>query len=101
MAGHVGHGYSPFILQGALLAAPVTGALNWKAIGDAPTVVYGLWYSGLLLALTSLSVATQQVVTLHRISSHRDGLLQVRMLLGREKRQMAGVFEPRLTQLWV
>jgi len=70
-------------------------------MGNAPTVVYGPWYSSLLLALTSLSVATQQGVTLHLISSHRDGLLQVRMLLGREKRQMAGVFEPRLTQRWV
>ncbi len=101
MAGREGHGYSPFILKGALIVTTVKGAFNWMTIGDAPTVLYGLWYSGLLLALISLSVAPQQGVTLHRISSHRDRLLQVRMLLGREKRQMAGVFEPRLTQLWV
>lgn len=60
-----------------------------------------LWYSSLLLALTSVSVATQQAVTLRRLSSHREGLLFLRRLLGRQKNQPNGVFEPRLAQLYV
>lgn len=79
----------------------MTGAFTWDHISESLPVVRAFWYSSLLLALTSLSLATQQGVTLRRLSSHRDGFPFVRMLLGRQNKQRHGLVEPRLAQLYV
>jgi len=74
---------------------------TWDHVSDSVPIVRALWYSSLLLALTSLSIATQQGVTLRRLSSHKEGLLFVRMLLGRPKKLQHDAVEPRLAQLYV
>ncbi|MCJ1418811.1 hypothetical protein MMC32_005162 [Xylographa parallela] len=88
-------------ITGALVGATVTGAVTWDHISGSVPIIPAFWYSSLLLALSSLSLATQQGVTLRRLSSHRDGFRFVRRLLGRPTKQQEELFEPRLAQLYV
>jgi hypothetical protein len=41
------------------------------------------WYCGIILSLFSILTAADQTVRLHRLSSHRDGLSNIRKLLSK------------------
>jgi hypothetical protein len=49
-----------------------------------PIAAVGCWYSALIFALTSVSSATQQAITLNRLSTYSNGLTRIRLLLAAE-----------------
>jgi hypothetical protein len=62
------------------------------------------WYCGIVLSLFSILSAADQTVRLHRLSSHRDGLANIRRLLARNgkgsRASHAGpAFQPSLVQI--
>ncbi|KAJ4333053.1 hypothetical protein N0V95_009514 [Ascochyta clinopodiicola] len=71
----------------ALLAGVLTSTGSWPAIlpsGElSPWPIRTSWYSGIILSLFSLLTAADQTVRLHRLSSHRDGLANLRRLLAK------------------
>ncbi|KAF1838148.1 hypothetical protein BDW02DRAFT_565421 [Decorospora gaudefroyi] len=71
----------------ALLAGVLTSTGSWPNIlpngATTPWSVRTSWYCGIILALFSLLTAADQTVRLHRLSSHRDGLLNIRKLLAK------------------
>ncbi|KAI8942902.1 hypothetical protein NX059_000941 [Plenodomus lindquistii] len=71
----------------ALLAGVLTSTGSWPNIlpnGIAsPWTVRTSWYCGIILSLFSILTAADQTVRLHRLSSHRDGLENIRRLLSK------------------
>ncbi|KAH7073145.1 hypothetical protein BKA63DRAFT_417148 [Paraphoma chrysanthemicola] len=71
----------------ALLAGVLTSTGSWPNIlpnGEkSPWSVRTSWYCGIILALFSILSAADQTVRLHRLSSHRDGLKNIRKLLAK------------------
>lgn len=69
----------------ALLAGVLTSTGSWPNILPnghlSPWPVRTSWYTGLILSLFSILTAADQTVRLHRLSSHRDGLDNIRRLL--------------------
>jgi hypothetical protein len=61
------------------------------------------WYSSLILALTAISSATQQSLTLYRLGCYEDCSLRLRKILGYERRRKDGstFWTVRWTQLVV
>ncbi|KAF2855884.1 hypothetical protein T440DRAFT_385144 [Plenodomus tracheiphilus IPT5] len=72
----------------ALLAGVLTSTGSWPNIlpnGQvSPWTVRTSWYCGIILSLFSILTAADQTVRLHRISSHRDGLDNIRRLLSKK-----------------
>lgn len=66
---------------GALIASVVTGSFTWPQPDTIAIATLGCWYSALIFALTSVSSATQQAVTLNRLSTYSNGLTRIRLLL--------------------
>jgi len=60
--------------------------------------VQGLWYSGLLLALVSVTLAMQQSVLLHRLNSNDHGMHILRRSLGYWS---GSQWEPRKLQILI
>ncbi len=81
----------------------MTSALTWPVLaGIDPSdraTVSAIWYGALLLALGSIATAAQQAVALSRLSSHPEGLRQIREVLGRRK--VDGRWRPSKVQLVV
>jgi hypothetical protein len=73
--------------QSALLAGVLTSTGSWPNIlpnGErSPWSVRTSWYCGIILSLFSILSAADQTVRLHRLSSHRDGLKNIRKLLAK------------------
>ncbi|EOA86768.1 uncharacterized protein SETTUDRAFT_153559 [Exserohilum turcica Et28A] len=71
----------------ALLAGVLTSTGSWPDIlpngESSPWSVRTSWYCGIILSLFSILTAADQTVRLHRLSSHRDGLENIRKLLGK------------------
>lgn len=71
----------------ALLAGVLTSTGSWPNIlpnGKAsPWSVRTSWYCGIILSLFSILTAADQTVRLHRLSSHRDGLVNIRKLISK------------------
>ncbi|KAH8731555.1 hypothetical protein GQ44DRAFT_604660 [Phaeosphaeriaceae sp. PMI808] len=76
-----------FVGVSALLAGVLTSTGSWPNIlpnGEkSPWSVRTSWYCGIILALFSILSAADQTVRLHRLSSHRDGLNNIRRLLAK------------------
>ncbi|OAL06446.1 hypothetical protein IQ06DRAFT_236529 [Phaeosphaeriaceae sp. SRC1lsM3a] len=91
----------------ALLAGVLTSTGSWPNIlpnGEkSPWSVRTSWYCGIILSLFSILSAADQTVRLHRLSSHRDGLSEIRKLLGKdgEKTRSAkhGRIRPSMLQI--
>ena len=60
-----------------------------------------IWYSGLLLSLTSIATATQQAVALYRLTILPNGLAKIREMLSEDDRDYLGAFQPRYSQLYI
>lgn len=77
--------------QSALLAGVLTSTGSWPSIlpsGElSPWPIRTTWYCGIVLSLFSILTAADQTVRLHRLSSHRDGLANLRKLLGKRVRR--------------
>jgi hypothetical protein len=94
------------ILQSALLAGVLTSTGSWPNIlpngEESPWPVRTSWYCGIILSLFSILSAADQTVRLHRLSSHRDGLEQLRKLLansGNRSSSKSGSLRPSLVQI--
>lgn len=74
----------------ALLAGVLTSTGSWPTILSngklSPWPVRTSWYCGIILSLFSLLSAADQTVRLHRLSSHRDGLENIRKVFSRSRR---------------
>jgi hypothetical protein len=71
---------------------------------SSPWSVRTSWYCGIILSLFSILSAADQTVRLHRLSSHRDGLHNIRELLSKtngERRHSTktGRLAPSLLQI--
>jgi len=71
----------------ALLAGVLTSTGSWPNIlpngKESPWSVRTSWYCGIILSLFSILTAADQTVRLHRLSSHRDGLANIRKLISK------------------
>lgn len=92
----------------ALLAGVLTSTGSWPNITSNekqnPWAVRASWYSGIILSLFSILTAADQTVRLHRISSHRDALKQLRNLLaktdGKRQKSQSGRIRPNTAQIY-
>jgi hypothetical protein len=96
------------ISQAALLAGVLTSTGSWPNIlpngALSPWSVRTSWYCGIVLSLFSILSAADQTVRLHRLSSHRDGLANIRRLLARNGKGSRATsdgpdFQPSLVQI--
>ena len=85
-------------IQSALVSGVCASAFSWYNITPQPYPVRSVWYSGLLLALVSITIAVQQSVALHRLSSNQDGLAKLRSMLSYKH---AGVLKARYSQVYI
>jgi len=92
----------------ALLAGVLTSTGSWPNIlpngSSSPWSVRTSWYCGIVLSLFSILSAAEQTVRLHRLSSHRDGLANIRRLLARKGKGTRAAtngpsFRPSLLQI--
>ncbi|CAO2654990.1 Nn.00g117230.m01.CDS01 [Neocucurbitaria sp. VM-36] len=92
----------------ALLAGVLTSTGSWPNIlpngEQSPWPVRTSWYCGIILALFSILSTADQTVRLHRLSSHRDGLDNIRKLLSktngeRKHSSITGRRAPSLLQI--
>ena len=95
-------------MQAALLAGVLTSTGSWPSIlpsGElSPWPIRTTWYCGIVLSLFSILTAADQTVRLHRLSSHRDGLRNLRKLLSKNVRErdceaQTGRLQPSLLQV--
>jgi hypothetical protein len=89
--------------QSALLAGVLTSTGSWPNIlpnGErSPWSVRTSWYCGIILSLFSILSAADQTVRLHRLSSHRDGLKNIRKLLAKNCEAKTGQLRPSKVQI--
>lgn len=69
-------------ISSALITGTIASAFSWYSVQDDPWSTEACWTSALVLALTAISLATQQTIGLSRLCSGDDGWLKVRRLLG-------------------
>ena len=86
-------------LQSALVASVIASTFSWSQISSSPWTTRAVWYGSLILSMSSISVSTHQVITLHRIGSHPEALEKIRLILG--KNVDGGAMKPRSSQLYV
>jgi hypothetical protein len=84
--------------QSALISGVFASAFSWYNITPQPDIVRGLWYSGLVLSLLSITIAMQQSVALYRLGSNREGLIKLQALLSYK---VSGAAKPRYLQIYV
>jgi hypothetical protein len=86
------------IEQGALISGVYASAFSWYNTPPQPWTLKSSWYSGLLFALVSISIATQQSVALHRLAGNEDGLLRLCMILSYRQNEK---LKPRYLQIFI
>lgn len=69
-------------ISSALITGTIASAFSWYSVQDDPWSTEACWTSALVLALTAISLATQQTIGLSRLCSGENGWLKVRRLLG-------------------
>ncbi len=84
------------------MAAVVSAAFSWQPFEQIPWATAGLWHGALLMNLTSICLATQQGVSLNRLSGYGDGLSRIRRMLGSRADGLANsIAVPYWDQLYV
>lgn len=90
--------------QGALLAGVLSSTGDWPQILSngtrTPWPVRACWYSGLIIALTSVVTAAQQAIRLHRLAAHPQHNASIRRLLASNRRNKEGMILPRRLQVF-
>lgn len=100
------------IVQSAMITGTIAAAFSWYSVEDDPWAAEACWTSALVLALTAISLATQQTIGLSRLCSCEDGWPKVRHLLGknnpdygksprRPHRHAEGKVKMKTSQLWM
>ncbi|KAI1763110.1 hypothetical protein GGR53DRAFT_498623 [Hypoxylon sp. FL1150] len=88
-------------VSSALIGGVVSASYTWPVLGNLAasnrSTVMAIWYSALVMALTSVATSAQQAVALNRLATHPEGLQRIRDLLG--KQTAPGVWRPRKLQL--
>lgn len=89
----------------ALLAGVLTSTGSWPAILPngkiSPWPVRTTWYCGIVLSVFAILSAADQTVRLYRMTSHRDGKIQIRELLTRfNGKRRTGRESPSMAQLY-
>lgn len=87
-----------FGLTSALIAASLSSAFSWNVYNELLPVVQALWFSALILVLTSIIIALQQTTALYRLSSNSDGMDSLRKSLGYLDGQQ---LKPRKLQVFI
>jgi hypothetical protein len=79
--------FQRYSIRLTLLAGVLTSTGSWPNIlpngESSPWSVRTSWYCGIILSLFSILTAADQTVRLHRLSSHRDGLNNIRKMLSK------------------
>lgn len=70
-------------LSSALVTGAIASAFSWYSVEDDPWTTEACWASAMVLALTAISLASQQTIGLSRLCSCEDGWVKVRHLLGK------------------
>ncbi|KAL8937494.1 MAG: hypothetical protein Q9211_003666 [Gyalolechia sp. 1 TL-2023] len=70
-------------LSSAMITGTIASAFSWYSVEEDPWTTEACWTSALVLALTAISLATQQTIGLSRLCSCENGWLKVRHLLGK------------------
>lgn len=82
-----------------MITAVFVGGFSWSLIDEVESkIARGLWYGGLLIALTAVTLAMQQSIALHRVINSTEGLACLRSCLGK---QSGGVWTPRPVQVLI
>jgi hypothetical protein len=89
----------PTVSQSALVSSVITSAFSWFNAPLCPWATKSVWYSGLTLAMCSISLATQQSIALHRIGGHSEALQRIRSILSIRDGSMQP--KPRRSQLYI
>ncbi|KAF2667535.1 hypothetical protein BT63DRAFT_426397 [Microthyrium microscopicum] len=92
-------------IVGALIAGVLTSTGSWPTVlkngTTQPWTVRACWYCGTILALSSVLIAAQQSIRLHRLSCHKRSNTSIRRLLRRRKPcNKTGCILPRKLQVW-
>ena len=67
---------------------------------EAAWPIRSLWYTGLICTIGSISVATQQSISLYRFSATDRGLKRIRTILG-GRQNGGGKWQPAMSQVYV
>jgi len=91
--------------QAALLTGCLTSTGSWPRVlpngVESPWPVRTSWFCGIIFGLASITSAADQTIRLHRLSSHRDALMNIRHLLSsRHRRDREGRLMPRRFQIY-
>ncbi|KAH7130733.1 hypothetical protein B0J11DRAFT_430219 [Dendryphion nanum] len=74
-------------ITSALFGGVIATSFSWPVFSrlspSNSSTVLALWYSALILVLTSIAASAQQSVALTRLGSHPHGLEKIRKLLGK------------------
>ncbi|KAF4415027.1 hypothetical protein F53441_14675, partial [Fusarium austroafricanum] len=65
----------------ALVAGVIAAAFSWRNLDNIAWGTKGLWYGSLVMVLTSICLATQQTLALHRLCCHGQKLQLVQQML--------------------
>lgn len=76
-------------------------AFSWPIVQSSSWTIQAIWYSSIIVSLTSVSTATQQSVAIYRLASLPEGLQKIRQLLGRDGDATLGIVQPQLWQLYI
>ncbi|KAI7772992.1 hypothetical protein LA080_012583 [Diaporthe eres] len=69
-------------MKSALVTGTFAGAIGWQTVGTLSPYVLAIWYGGLFLVLFSISLAIEQGIALHRLTTSDDALDHISKLLG-------------------
>lgn len=91
---------------GALLTGCLTGTGSWPSIlqngQSQPWPVRLCWFAGIVFGLFSVLTAAQQSLRLHRLSSHKEALANIRKFMAKRKiiSEEGTEIEPRRFQVY-
>ncbi|KAM0285467.1 hypothetical protein ACHAQH_001417 [Verticillium albo-atrum] len=75
------------ILTSSIICSVVAGSFSWDCFGkDGPeskclSLARAAWYSAIAMSIASVASASQQLVALQRLSTHKDDLKIIRSML--------------------
>ncbi|KAM0321599.1 hypothetical protein ACHAQA_010025, partial [Verticillium albo-atrum] len=84
------------IITSSIVSSLVSSSFSWPCFSDASpeticlSLVKATWYSALALSVASVAAASQQLVALHRLSTHDDDLKILRAMLAGTKDAAGG-----------
>ncbi|MCJ1439994.1 MAG: hypothetical protein MMC23_000475 [Stictis urceolatum] len=94
-------------IVGGLVCSTLSSTGNWPTVlpddSEAPWPVRAFWFSGLILSYASVLSAAFQSIRLHRLSTHRDALHEIRKIMtssSGKHDQGPAELKPRVVQVW-